>query len=385
MIEYIYSEEKKPTFMCVWDLGRRCNFDCTYCTAWMHSTTAPLNKFEQYKKTAKFIDQYYALYSMFHKREWRPVISFTGGEPTVNPAFYDLLKHMKENYPQFQLNLTTNGTWSTRKAEELIQSLSSITISYHCEGNPKQKQLARENMLWMRDKTKLRVNVMMHMDYWDECVDLMENYLTPNNISFIPRIIGDDGKYKDDWFKDEDGAMRRTTHTYTLEQQQYLKQYWEKKNNKPGIQVAEDGFARKMGRMCCGGRCMTVGNSGEQKDVMFIEQSDFYDWNCMINWFFLHIEEDNDAVYHHQTCRAKFEDAPPVKNPHKYFKDKTRVGMICNLSSTDEYLSWLENKIKNEGRLPTMVCPNRHCGCGICVPKAKNKAVFDDIKSKYVY
>ena len=114
---------------------------------------------------------------MFHKREWRPVISFTGGEPTVNPAFYELIEYMKQEYPQFQLNLTTNGTWSTRKGNELLEHLDSITMSYHCEGNEKQKQLIRKNILWMKDNTKFRVNVMMHAEYWDECVDLIENLL----------------------------------------------------------------------------------------------------------------------------------------------------------------------------------------------------------------
>ncbi len=50
MLDYIYSDAKKPLKMIVWDLGRRCNFDCTYCTGWMHSTTAPFNDFEEYKK-----------------------------------------------------------------------------------------------------------------------------------------------------------------------------------------------------------------------------------------------------------------------------------------------------------------------------------------------
>ena len=49
-IDYIYSDEKLPTKMIVWDLGRRCNFDCSYCTGWMHSTTAPFNSLEKYKE-----------------------------------------------------------------------------------------------------------------------------------------------------------------------------------------------------------------------------------------------------------------------------------------------------------------------------------------------
>jgi len=395
MIDYIYSDEKLPTKMVVWDLGRRCNFDCSYCTGWMHSTTAPMNSFEKYKQTAKFIDDYYAIYSMFHQKDWRIVISFTGGEPAVNPAFYQLLPYMRETYPYMKLNLTTNGTWNERKGKELLKHLDSITVSYHCEGTPKQKELIRHNLLWthqnIKNQNKLKVNVMMHMDYWDECVDLIENFLKPNGINYIPRIIGDDGKFRTEWFEDVDGQMRRTSHVYTKEQQEYLRNHWSDKNKKVGGSeikaVSDDGLARKMGRMCCGGRCMTVGATGKQTDTMFIEQSNFEGWNCMVNWFFLHIEEDKDVVYHHQTCMAKTEDTPEVKiGPMlKHVKSFTKNrGPICNLSTSDEYLLWLEEKVRTEGKPPTMLCPNSHCDCGICVVKAKDESKFNELISKYI-
>lgn len=395
MIDFIYSDEKLPTKMVVWDLGRRCNFDCTYCTGWMHSTTAPFNSFERYKKTAKFIDDYYSIYSMFHKKDWRIVISFTGGEPAVNPDFFKLLPYMKEQYPYMELNLTTNGTWNERKGKELLKYLDSITVSYHCEGTQKQKELIRNNLLWtqknIKNKNRLKVNVMMHMDYWDECVDLIENFLKPNNINFIPRIIGDDGRFRTEWFKDVDGQMRRTSHLYTKDQQEYLKKHWSDKNKNVGgkevKKTSSDGLARKMGRMCCGGRCMTVGSGDEKSDTMFIEQSNFKGWNCMVNWFFLHIEEDKDAVYHHQTCMAKTPDTPEVEiGPllkHVTTFSENR-GPICNLSTSEKYIEWLENKVSREGKPPTMICPNLHCGCGICVPKAKHNEDFNTIKRKYI-
>jgi hypothetical protein len=47
-------------------------------------------------------------------------------------------------------------------------------------------------------------------------------------------------------------------------------------------------------------------------------------------------------------------------------------------------LQWLENKVNHEGRPPTMTCPNMHCGCGICVPKAKTERDFLHLKEKYI-
>lgn len=235
MLDYIYSEESNPQQMIVWDLGRRCNFDCTYCTAWMHSTTAPFNTFEEYKKTAEFIHKYYSLYSKYRKDKWTCKISFTGGEPAVNPAFYKLIVYLRETYPYMKLNLTTNGAWNTGRGKLLLENIHSITVSYHCEGTPKQKALVRDNLLWIRENIgnnnwRLKVNVMMHMDYFDETVDLIENFLKPNDIRYIPRTIGDDGKFRTQWFKDMDGAMRRTSHTYTSDQLDYIKNHWNEKN-----------------------------------------------------------------------------------------------------------------------------------------------------------
>jgi molybdenum cofactor biosynthesis enzyme MoaA len=234
MIDYIYSDANKPLKMIVWDLGRRCNFDCTYCTGWMHSTTAPFNDFEEYKKTAEFIHKYYSLYKKYHKVDWDVMISFTGGEPAINPAFYKLVPYLKENYPYMKLNLTTNGAWSKNRGQFLLDNMNSITVSYHCEGTDKQKALVRDNLLWVRenipDPHKLKVNVMMHMDYFDETVDLIENFLKPNDIRYIPRTIGDDAKFRSKWFKDMDGNMRRTSHVYTPDQLDYIKNHWNTKN-----------------------------------------------------------------------------------------------------------------------------------------------------------
>ena len=65
----------------------------------------------------------------------------------------------------------------------------------------------------------------------------------------------------------------------------------------------------------------------------------------------------------------------------KFRKNK---GPICNLSKGEEYLAWLEEKINREGRPPTMICPNAHCGCGICVAKAKKKEDFSTLIRKYI-
>ena len=58
-------------------------------------------------------------------------------------------------------------------------------------------------------------------------------------------------------------------------------------------------------------------------------------------------------------------------------------GPICSISKSDSYLTWLRNEFA-KGRTPIMKCPNTHCGCGICIPKAKEYKVMKNIADRYV-
>lgn len=146
--------------------------------------------------------------------------------------------------------------------------------------------------------------------------------------------------------------------------------------------MSEKGLARNMGRMCCGGRCMTVEENRESRDTMFIDAFNFENWNCMVNWFFLHIEEDKDVIFHHQTCMARDPNTPnaPIEVPFsgKGFHNP-KIGPITTISECDKYMEWLR-----ENGPVQITCPKTHCGCGICVPKSANPERFKEIKSKFV-
>src|SRR6056300_900772 len=69
-----------------WDVGRRCNYDCTYCPPHRHDNFSPHASLETLKKTGQFIFDYGEL--MFKYKTQKSInINFTGGEPTNNPNF----------------------------------------------------------------------------------------------------------------------------------------------------------------------------------------------------------------------------------------------------------------------------------------------------------
>ena len=333
--------------MVTWDIGRRCNFDCTYCESTRHNTYSPPASLNDLIYTFEFIKDYTELYNQPTAN-----INFTGGEPTVNPRFWELISHIRNN-SKFQLGLTSNGTWPEKHIDFIKENFVGVTLSYHAEADEKLKQKTIKNAeLVYSTGMWLTVNVMMHTDYWDECVNV-HNYLKSLGIKSIPTIIGDGSLGFTDWFEDADGTLRRTSHPYTEEQQQW---YFTEKGLPPNI-IEKVASGHTLPRGCCGARSIQGSCNGCWQNVQAVN-TNFENWYCSVNHYFLHIDQHTGKVYHHQTCQAKFDGRGP----------------IGNLNNTDHILNYAyENKDR------VIVCPNQRCGCGMCVPKAKLLSVFNTL------
>ena len=130
-------------------------------------------------------------------------------------------------------------------------------------------------------------------------------------------------------------------------------------------------LALKIGRPCCGSRTMCLSNSCEpdsERKSKFVDFREFKGWHCSVNWFFMHIEQQTDSVYHHQTCQAQF--------------GGTR-GPIGKLSEGDKILAELKARLESE-TMPTIICPKQTCGCGLCAPKSSNKESYQKVLFRHV-
>ena len=338
---------KSEPMMVSWDLGRRCNYDCTYCESTRHNNHSKHRTFDELKDTLDFIKKYSTLYG--HDKV---NVSFTGGEPTANPIFFDFAEYAK-SFNSFNLGLTTNGTFSDKLIDRIEKIFSWVVISYHAESNAKLKKRVLENIKLLSSRNiRLSINVMMHVDYWDECVEVCET-LKSLGIKFNPRPIGDGNITVKGWFQDADGTVRRTSHEYSKEQQDW---YFVSMNSP--VLSAEKREGTELGRNCCGGRCMEGKVDNVWQPINLID-TNFKDWYCSVNKYFLHIDNETELVYHHQTCQAKFE--------------KGR-GSIGSLKDTESIYSYVEQNKDN-----TIICPNSRCGCGMCVPKAQDKNEYDSL------
>ena len=82
-----------------WNLGKRCNYNCSYCPSVIHDDSSPHTNIEILKAT---VDQLLTL--------GKPVrLSLTGGEPTAHPDIEELISYSK-NQGVSWISVTTNGT-----------------------------------------------------------------------------------------------------------------------------------------------------------------------------------------------------------------------------------------------------------------------------------
>lgn len=339
--------------MVTWDIGKRCNYDCTYCEAAHHDNHSPYTSLEELIKTFNFVKSWTRLYDQHRNHPADHInINFTGGEPTINPNFWKLVDHITQTDNACRLSLTTNGSWGPKYATKVAEKFAGVTISYHTEAPEQLKKRSIKNIIAL-SKTNiwLQVNVMMHTDNWNEAVAVCE-LLKSNNIKHTPRPIGDGNIERSGWHLDVDGTLRRTSHSYTPEQKSW---YFNYLGITQTTHTASEGT--QLGRSCCGGRCLTAKVDSQWQPVKLIN-TEFKGWSCMVDWYFMHIDQGLGTVYHHQTCQALHNGQ---RGPVGYLKDSEKL------------LLELQDRLANP---KPIICPNQRCGCGMCIPKAETQEDF---------
>ena len=131
-----------------WNIGKRCNYDCSYCPSVIHDNFSKHTDIEILKAT---VDKLCDLE--------KPIrLSLTGGEPCVHPHIEELIAYIKDK--GFWLSITTNGT---RKAnwyisQQVDQWVFSLHFEYEWLDILHTIKSVDENMI----HTHVLVNVMAH-------------------------------------------------------------------------------------------------------------------------------------------------------------------------------------------------------------------------------
>jgi MoaA/NifB/PqqE/SkfB family radical SAM enzyme len=125
-MERTHASNQKQVY---WEIGRRCNYDCSYCWPWIHNNTDPHKSLEELMKATSLIEE------KFTKGEVANFI-ISGGEPTVNKDFLDWLRYL--NAVGHHVSLHSNGSRLPDYYREVIH-YGDVNLSVHFEFYDRKK------------------------------------------------------------------------------------------------------------------------------------------------------------------------------------------------------------------------------------------------------
>lgn len=106
-----------------WDMGKRCNYACSYCPPEVSNRTDPLYSWDKIKTAT---DRVLKVFSLNKQIKW----VITGGEPTIIPSYLDWVDYVREK--NHIVHTTTNGSRGPKYLSQLIEK-SCIGLSLHLE------------------------------------------------------------------------------------------------------------------------------------------------------------------------------------------------------------------------------------------------------------
>jgi MoaA/NifB/PqqE/SkfB family radical SAM enzyme len=158
-----------------WNIGKRCNMDCTYCPSFIHDNFSPHTDINVLKST---VDSLISI--------GKPLrISLTGGEPTIHPRIEELLEHMYLSRVS-RVNITTNGTRAVDWYKD--QPVSQYVFSLHFEFAGWDKivdKIVKLKSVW---DNEMLVHVMAHHDYMDRVKHSVKVF-EDNEIPYVIRRV----------------------------------------------------------------------------------------------------------------------------------------------------------------------------------------------------
>ena len=201
-----------------WNLGKRCNYDCSYCPSLIHDNYSPHTDINILEAT---VDKLCEL--------GKPLrISLTGGEPCVHPDIEDLLEYLKRKYV-FWVNLTTNGTRGYRWYLNNEIFYNHLVFSLHFEH---EWTRVFDTILKYYDETEREffVNIMAHHDKMDNVRTVVKKFDEIGIKYAVRRIrwtegdhnVFDDLRYdgKDlQWILDQESTVKPNTVIYKHDQE----------------------------------------------------------------------------------------------------------------------------------------------------------------------
>jgi organic radical activating enzyme len=176
----------------LWDIGRQCNYNCSYCWPDVHNTTDPHKTLDTLIKTAN-----YAINNWSDKNPIRWY--FGGGEPTLNPDFEPFIQYLSSKN-QWTM-LVSNGSQGPKYWEKNCDNYNILIFSAHFEFMKKElfiknvSTIIQSLSLGTKNLTQFIVKLMAKPGTIDQTIDLadeinsvVEQYNLPRHLLSIEMV-----------------------------------------------------------------------------------------------------------------------------------------------------------------------------------------------------
>ena len=166
-----------------WNLGKRCNYDCSYCPSSIHDNFSPHTDINVLEKA---VDRLCEI--------GKPIrISLTGGEPAVHPHIEDLLEYFKRKDISW-VNLTTNGTRPAKWYLDNEGFYNHLVFSLHFEYDW-QRVLRTIDQFYDSTEREFFVNVMAHHEHMEHVRKVVHSFQEKGIKHAIRRIRWTEGDH----------------------------------------------------------------------------------------------------------------------------------------------------------------------------------------------
>jgi len=168
----------------LWFLGKRCNYDCGYCSPHIHDAVSPFVDPEQ---SQKFIATAINWADSNNKKiKW----AFTGGEPFLDPALLPIVTALSDSPTTEQINVTTNGSLPLSYYEKFSGRLAGITFSVHLERSKQEIQKTIDTMISLVQQQKIFVSCnLMFLPGKQKEIEEIVLQLQQHQVNFVLRKI----------------------------------------------------------------------------------------------------------------------------------------------------------------------------------------------------
>ena len=362
--------KNKITFLLDWELTMKCNLDCSYCSSGLYNGHDNSTKHPSLNACLKSIDFMFEYVDLYMKTKIRGircvVLNVYGGESLYHPHIVKILEEVHNKYKKYQteweltVTTTTNAIVSEKNLEKIIPLIDEFTVSYHTENTPKQKEQFQKNLLTIKQHNKrVKCVVLMHSktDLFNDANAMIE-WLTHHDIRHLPRQLDHD--------------IIETQFNYNPQKVVWFKDFYQSKTYKSTqagpelITDVDDNIdLADNGRACCGGRQFSVDQNYKSRE--FFVNNKFTNWYCSVNHFFLYIKQVTGEIFTNKDCKMNFD---------------ANVGPIGTLDQSQDLIAYTRQNLENNTS-PTIQCKKSKCWCGMCAPKSKDLATYNNIMKKY--